>query len=348
MNETDGGAQSLSLPTSVEIVPTPTGAGLVRGEADPWEAALATWLQGKTANTRRSYLTALRDFFACTGGHPSQATALDVARWKETLRARGCAAATIAHRVSVVSSFYTYLQRPRENGLPLVAYNPVDGVERGDVVVSPYERSRKLTVADFRRILAVIPDTPIGARDRALFLFYVLCARRRSEVANLRGGDLRLDGQKVVYRVRLKGGKVKWKELPPPVWEAIRRYLELTGRVLTDDTPVFTATVENGQYLRRFYGKGEADGGCNKPLTGEAIAQALKRYARRAGIDPAAVSVHSLRHLGAELFYQASGDVRQTQLFLDHAQLNTTQIYLEQLGGDEHRCWQAMLNRLEP
>ena len=34
----------------------------------------------------------------------------------------------------------------------------------------------------------------------------------------------------------------------------------------------------------------------------------------------------------SELFQQASGNVRQTQLFLDHAHLNTTQIYLEQLA----------------
>ena len=49
---------------------------------------------------------------------------------------------------------------------------------------------------------------------------------------------------------------------------------------------------------------------------------------------------------GADLFQQASGDIRQIQMFLDHAHLNTTQIYLEQLTGEEHRHWQAMANRL--
>jgi hypothetical protein len=33
-------------------------------------------------------------------------------------------------------------------------------------------------------------------------------------------------------------------------------------------------------------------------------------------------------------------------MFLDHAHLDTTQIYLEQLTGEEHRYWQAMVNRL--
>jgi site-specific recombinase XerD len=76
------------------------------------------------------------------------------------------------------------------------------------------------------------------------------------------------------------------------------------------------------------------------------VSQALKRYADRAGLDPDSISLYSLRHLGAELFQRANGDVRQTQLFLDHAHLNTTQIYLEQLTGEEHRHWQAMANRL--
>jgi integrase/recombinase XerD len=77
------------------------------------------------------------------------------------------------------------------------------------------------------------------------------------------------------------------------------------------------------------------------------VSQALKRYARRAGLDPAGISLHSLRHLGAELFQEVSRDVQQTQQFLDHAQLNTTQIYLTQLTGEEHRHWQAMSNQLD-
>jgi site-specific recombinase XerD len=96
--------------------------------------------------------------------------------------------------------------------------------------------------------------------------------------------------------------------------------------------------------LRRYHGTAVPDG--EQPLSGEAVSQALKRYARLAGLEPKAVSVHSLRHLGAELFQRASGDIQQTQQFLDHAHLNTTQIYLAQLSGEEHRHWQAMANAL--
>lgn len=309
-------------------------------EADPYLAALATWLEGQNINTRRTYLAAWNEFLAFTGKGPGEVDALDVARWKEALKRRGCADATVAQRLSALSSFYNYLQK--QGGL--FRGNPVDGVGRGDLECTPYGKARKLAVQDFRRILAVIPDTVTGARDRALFLFYVLCARRRNEVVSLRGKDLRWDGSKLMYRVRLKGGKVKWKEMPSPVWEAIKHYLALAGRKLSDESPVFLATTEAGRYLRAYHGKPELNG--EKPLTGHAVEQALKRYAARAGLDASKISLHSLRHLGAELFQEASGDIRQTQLFLDHAHLNTTQIYLEQLTGEEHRHWQEMANKL--
>jgi integrase/recombinase XerD len=246
----------------------------------------------------------------------------------------------VAQRLSAISSYYAYLVKQG-----LHDHNPVDAVGRNDLDVNPYERAHKLPLAAFRRILDVIPeDTEIGARDRALLLFYVLCARRRSEVVGLRAQDLRIEPGKVTYRARLKGGATKWKELPPPVWEAIRHYLALAGRDPEGSDPIFTPTTDAGQYLREYYNTPEPEG--PEPLTGEAVAQALNRYAAGAGVDPDAVTVHSLRHLGAELYHEASGDLRETQRFLDHARLDTTSIYMEQLTGEEHRHWQAMCNAL--
>lgn len=322
-----------------DVILTEAG-GLMPIDRDPYQAAMLTWLEGKAHNTQRSYMTALRDLLGYTGAHPRAVTPLDVAGWKEDLKQRGLADSSIAQRLSAVSSFYTYLCR---RGIQETS--PVDAVGRGDLDVNPYERAHKLPLAAFRRILEVIPvDTEVGARDRALLLFYVLCARRRSEVVQLLAKDLRLEGDRVTYRTRLKGGKTKWKELPPPVWHAIRHYLDVAGRDPRGDEPIFIATTDAGQYLREYYDA--PDPHREQPLTGEAVAQALKRYAAAAGIDPDAVTVHSLRHLGAELYYSASGDVRETQIFLDHARLDTTSIYLEQLTGQDHKHWQAMANKL--
>ncbi len=296
-----------------EIIPS-EAAILARSERDPYQAAMLTWLEGKAAHTRRSYLTALRAFLVATEKHPAEIEPRDVASWKEHLKRRGLADATVAQRLSAISSYYTYLTQQGIHDR-----NPVAAVGRDDLDVNPYERAHKLPLVAFRRILKMIPDdTEIGARDRALLLFYVLCARRRSEVVSLRAHDLRVEGEKVTYRTRLKGGKSRWKELPPPVWEAIRRYLDLAGREPTGDDPIFTATTDAGRYLRKYYGTPQPEG--PEPLTGAAVAQALKRHAAAAGLDPDAVTLRSLRHLGAELYYEAS--------------------------GEEHRHWQAMVKAL--
>jgi integrase/recombinase XerD len=315
-------------------------AGLTQARRDPYQAAMLAWLEGKAQNTRRSYMTALRTFLDFTGSHPHDVTPLEVAGWKEDLKRRGLADSTVAQRLSALSSFYTYLVQQGVHDS-----NPVGAVGRGDLDVTPYQKAHKITVATLRRILDVIPtETETGSRDRALLLFYVLCARRRSEVVQLRGRDLRVEPARVTYRTRLKGGKTAWKELPPSVWQAIRNYLDLAGRKLASDEPLFTATTDAGQYLRDYYGTPEPEG--NEPLTGEAVAQALKRYAAGAGVDPDTITIHSLRHLGAELYYAASGDIHETQRFLDHARLETTSIYLQQLTGEDHRHWQAMANQL--
>ena len=313
---------------------------------DPYLAAMAVWLQGKPENTRRSYYRALRQLLDYTGKHPRQLTPLAIAGWKEHLKQAGRADSTIEQRLSAVSSYYQFLGRPQGDGRPLHKTNPVAGVERSDLDVNPYERARKLSTKSFRQILDVIDvEKANGARDRAVFLFYVLCARRRSEVTQLYGRDIRLQENKVTYRVKLKGGRSKWKEMPPPVWAAIQHYLHVAARALKEDAPLFVATVDNGKYLRDYHGVPQPEE--EQPITGKALSKALKRYARRAGLDPKKISLHSLRHLGAELFLEASGDLHETQAFLDHAHLNTTQIYLSQLTGEDHRHWQAMANKLE-
>ena len=66
---------------------------------------------------------------------------------------------------------------------------------------------RGLSAEQVKRLLAVIPETPAGLRDRAIFLTLILTGRRRSEVLRLCVGDLVVDGGRVYYTYRGKGGK---------------------------------------------------------------------------------------------------------------------------------------------
>ena len=100
----------------------------------------------------------------------------------------------------------------------ILAANPCDALERPKVQPSP---ARGYTATDVQKILAVIPDTVAGRRDRAIVLTLVLTGRRRSEVINLTAGNITVEGETAFYAYRGKGGNRGRRELPRPAYTAL-------------------------------------------------------------------------------------------------------------------------------
>src|SRR5712691_12492008 len=162
------------------------------GERSPWDEAIYAFLAEKlrrsgSRRTVEGYSRMLFPLFARLGKTPDQVTPPDVLGFAHGigLSGRGPSSTTVGARVACLSSFYRFLIR-----MNLATFNPCDALERPRSVTAP---ATGYSAAEVRRLLAVLPGTVRGRRDRAILLTLLLTGRRRSEVMNLKAGDLSIE-----------------------------------------------------------------------------------------------------------------------------------------------------------
>lgn len=224
--------------------------------------------------------------------------------------------ASVNVRLAAIRSLYDFARR-----MGIVERNPADAdhVRRPQL---PTPQPKDLDPEDIAALMDATPDNLTGIRDRAAILTFVLTGIRRSELLSLTAGDLTLDDGTPMYRVRVKGGKIRRRELPAPAWDAIREYLEAAGRPLDsldDDERIF-------------------------PISSTTLYDNLRRYGRRIGRDD--LTVHTLRHSAAKLRRRAGASIEEVQALLGHASIATTARYLAQLEGQRDDGWQAAMRLL--
>jgi integrase/recombinase XerC/integrase/recombinase XerD len=201
----------------------------------------------------------------------------------------------------------------------LVVSNPCDAVERPRAIQSV---ARGYSADEVRRLLAVVPDSVAGRRDRAILLTLVLTGRRRTEVISLKAGDLSLEGETVFYAYRGKGGKRGRRELPHPAYEAICATLADAGKEL--------ATMAPAESLWQAAARAEG-------VTSGTLYARFRRYLQVAGMAP--TGIHVLRHTAAKLRRDAGESIESVSQFLDHSSLAVTSVYLRRLEGQEDMTW---------
>jgi integrase len=175
-----------------------------------------------------------------------------------------------------------------------------------------------LSAEQVRRLLACVPDTKVGLRDRAIILTLVLTGRRRGEVLPMKARDITEESGRIFYAYRGKGGKVGRRELPLPAYEDIKAWLGPALDCMASDASIWPGKDGAGITTGLLYGN-------------------LRRYLARAGLPPS--GVHVLRHAAAKLRRDAGQTIEEVSHFLDHSSLAVTSVYLRRIEVTEDAGW---------
>jgi integrase/recombinase XerD len=265
------------------------------------EGFLALLAARRAPRTVDAYRRDLADLTGYLGSSPAGASAEQIEGWLADLRGRGQAPSSIARRAAAARTFYRHLV-----ALGLRADNPAADVDL------PRRRTRlprSLSLSDVERLIAAANGvSPRALRDRALVELLYGAGLRVSEAVGLERGGVDLEHRLV--RAVGKGDKERVVPLGAQAAEALRRYLA-RGRPHLDrrHRPELFLNAQGG------------------PLTRAGAFLILRRLAAKAGLDPARVHPHLLRHSFATHLLEGGADLRSVQEMLGHADLGTTELY---------------------
>jgi integrase/recombinase XerD len=265
------------------------------------EGFLALLAARRAPRTVDAYRRDLADLARYLGRTPAEADADEIAGWLADLRARGQAPSSIARRAAAARSFYRHLVL-----LGLRADNPAADV---DLPRRRPRLPRALSPGEVERLIdAATGTSPRSLRDRALVELLYGAGLRVGEAVGLDRGAVDLENRLV--RCVGKGDKERIVPLGRQAVEALRRYLA-RGR------PYLDRRHRPDLFLN-------AQGGA---LTRAGAFFVLRRLAGKAGLDPARVHPHLLRHSFATHLLEGGADLRSVQEMLGHADLGTTELY---------------------
>jgi integrase/recombinase XerC len=211
---------------------------------------------------------------------------------------------TIARKASAVRSLFSWAVA--DGALPLNPAADLGSPKLGRVLP-------RVLKADEAAALCELPppDSPAGARDRAVFELLYGSGLRVAELCGLDLDDVDLRRQ--ILRVTGKGRKERIVPVSTPAAEAVRTYLGGGRPKLLERS---SAPPEPGALFLNLRGA---------RLKPRSVRAALDRYLRAGGKRP--VSPHALRHSFATHLLDGGADLRAVQELLGHESLATTQIY---------------------
>jgi integrase/recombinase XerD len=281
-----------------------------------WAEAFLEMMSVERAAAKNTLTAYARDLTDATGflegrGHDlASAEAADIEAYFVALGVRGLSPATAARRRAAVRQFYRFVLGE--------GWRTDDPSRRVEAPRQGRPLPKVLSRDEVERLIAAAAARDGGQGLRLACLIEVIYASglRVSEVTSLPLAALARDPAYLI--VKGKGGKERLAPLNPAARTAVKAWLE-----------VRKSFVPKGDAANPWLFPSRGKGG---RLTPRRFAQLLDEAAGDAGVDPAKVSPHVLRHAFATHLLEGGADLRVVQTLLGHADIATTQIYTHVAG----------------
>ena len=295
---------------------------------------LASRAEGKSEKTISWYVGKLRQFVASVGNVPLGNVDANVLRTyildlrQSNVRYAGqtrqrtgkLSLQTVRGHHQMLRAFYNWLVTeydldPKQNPMTKIKKPTVGQPE-----------PKALDFADFRRMLAVCDDSPMGRRNRAILMFLADTGCRAGGLVSLTDAKLDLDQRRAI--VHEKGNKDRYVHFLPVTADVLFRWLDVR--------PAGASTVicaVNSRYS-------------GQPLHVEGLHRVLARVAKQAGVEGRS-NPHGFRHMFAMESLENGNDLVTVSNLLGHTNLKTTEYYLrftEKQRAKRHDQYSPLIN----
>jgi len=281
-------------------------------------------LAEKSAATRRAYRSDFAAFTAwCLGrslvaipGAPET-----VAAFIADQANAGFRASTLGRRVAAIA--YAHALAGLEPPTSSKAVRVMLGGVRRKIGTRPTQKA-PATAERIAAMLAALPDTLTGKRDRALLALGFAGAFRRSELVALELADLAVEPEGM--RVHIRQSKTDQEGRGQEI--AIPRGTKLRPVNAVQDW-LKAAKIEDGPVFRSI----DRHGRIGAALSAQSVALIVKRHAEAAGLDPQEFAGHSLRAGFLTSAAEAGADVLRMMEVSRHKRVETVQGYVRRANG---------------
>lgn len=266
---------------------------------------------GAALNTVNSYKLDLQQFVEFCGKDIVLAQEEDIQRFVRNLSIKGYAPRSIARKISTLKDFFKFLLSEK-----IISQNPM-------INISAPRKGKSLpkflTRDEISLLIEAAEHNPDFKHKRTAIMLKLMyaCGLRVSELVTLPLNCINFDRKHIL--VKGKGAKERVIPIAENVIKNVFDYLASREIALNGEEAPFLFPSKSSKS-----GHLERDG----------FFKNLKNLAILAGISPAKVSPHVLRHSFATHLLNAKADLRSVQMMLGHEDISTTEIYTHILSQE--------------